>query len=136
MIELLTAINALLTTGPMLAAFPGGAYLRKGPPGKVDKYCIFGPISAPNTATFGTASIVTEPEIQFSAWTNDALDALALVNLIVTTLDTDDLTLTGGKRVANVLRLSDPLPMPDSGEQDENGLEMFGWFVTYRFAVS
>lgn len=136
--ELLTGISTFVTasaSGPLTSTITGGVHLHKAPSRKSVPYATVHPVSAPVTAKYGGISLYSEPEIQFNVWDRKAATALATIGALMTAFDGDGFTLIGRTKF-HLTRVNDPLPLPDSPAKDEDGNDIWGWFVSYRYAVA
>lgn len=141
MTELLTAITTFFSagaSGPLTSTITGGVHLMLAAKGTALPYCVMTPITAPLTSKYGGAAF-SEPQIQFTVWGENAATTLALLNSATTGLmakfDEKLFTLATGQ-CFQTLRLTDPIPLVDSPEDDETGTPVFGWTVTYAYATT
>lgn len=135
MIELLTALKTAWSGA--LTTNCGKFFLGVSAPGEVFPYTVATTIAAPAEASYGKAVAYSEPEIQFAVYHTSAAAAATAITYLTTTLDADTFSLVGSRKKFSFTRLGDPVLVPEAIDaQDESGGYVYGWIVSYRYAVS
>jgi hypothetical protein len=123
--------NATLTT-----AFPGNSSTDRGfrlfevPEGMAFPFVRATPISSPREQVYSAAGIATS-QIQYDVIASTNAAARTAMATFIGVWDTIALTLSGAAEVTS-RRLTDPMPLPSGGRDDDADEDVFAWMVVYE----
>jgi hypothetical protein len=130
---LLTALKTIYTgSAALVAAFPGGYFVKIAPEGVPLKSVIAEVVSAPLQLTYGTAKDA-DVRVQFTIFAKSG-DGGPLIETFMGVYDAAVPSLTPSADCSNVVRQNEPIPFMLT-RKDRDGDEVWGWMVDYVYSV-
>lgn len=128
------AFNANTT---LAAAFPGTAAGSRGirndwPDDVSAPFVLVTPIASPRDQTYGGAGFAS-PQLQFDVFALSLEAARQKMVTFIGVWDTITITLSSGAKFYS-RRLTDPIPLPIVGRDENADNDVCGWSTTYEYA--